>query len=601
MSNSIVHYLNYGYRQIELTKNGVTFDILIKLTLILVSLLLVLVAILSITWRFEHDLPIMLYMAFLINQLDYVPYRDIFDMNTPGTHFAYCLIGRLSGYTNLGVRSVDLSLLATILVMNWLWMKRLGGKVAWCGSVLFGLLYLGFGPPMSLQREFLLLLPIIVGIYLYNRLENRNVTIRNLAVGFSFGIAATIKPHAAIGLLPLLTLEFLNCRQNNTGVLFTSGRFLKQSALPAAIGFAVPALGVFLYLWTKGATTHFLDIAQNYWPLYASLTGGHKTVFGMSRVEHLILNYRTLGGFGVWMASAAVASYLSLYDSELTDSQKRQVILLIMLTFCYSIYPVFAGQFWGYHWLLFLYFVVQLSSICLIARPKNTMTSKRLLPVIVLAFVVCAMLPLSFFKVVLLRRELSPPKHGRVDEIVSYLIKAVQPGDTVQPLDWVGGAIHAMLMAQAKIATPFVYDFHFYHHISNDYIQRLREEFILDMDTLKPRHIIQVVAPNKPWVTGVDTTREFKELQSLLDNNYQIAFQGDGFVIHELRRVHAADDTGWAKDDALRKNCFGHRRAKHSLVPRFSQSLTLTTPRGPNRAARNYPALLGSDRVVSSN
>ena len=89
-----------------------------------------------------------------------------------------------------------------------------------------------------------------------------------------------------------------------------------------------------------------------------------------------------------------------------------------------------------------------------------------------------------------------------------------------------------MLIAEAKLATRFMYDYHFYHDVSNPYIQGLRETFIKELETAQPRYIIQVIE-NKPWVSGVDTTREFPELEELLTENYSLAFEGDGYIILE--------------------------------------------------------------------
>src|ERR1041384_5050785 len=98
---------------------------LLKLMLIALSIFLVLMGILSLSWRFQHDSPIMFYIAFLIDRFGYVPYRAIFDMNMPGTYFAYFIIGKLFGYSDLGVRYADLLILIAMLIVNWLWMRKI--------------------------------------------------------------------------------------------------------------------------------------------------------------------------------------------------------------------------------------------------------------------------------------------------------------------------------------------------------------------------------------------------------------------------------------------------------------------------------------------
>ena len=92
------------------------------------------------------------------------------------------------------------------------------------------------------------------------------------------------------------------------------------------------------------------------------------------------------------------------------------------------------------------------------------------------------------------------PKNGRVDEIAVWLDTNLEKGDLVQPLDWVeGGSIHAMLLANAKLATKYMYDYHFYHHISRDYIQKLRDDFIEELKKSNPRYLISIIEPIKTW------------------------------------------------------------------------------------------------------
>src|SRR3989304_6861094 len=88
----------------------------------------------SLAWRYQHDTAIMLYIAFAMDRFSLVPYRDILDINFPGTHYAYYLIGKLFGYSDRGIRAADLLTLTAILGVNWMWMKRISARAAWCGS-----------------------------------------------------------------------------------------------------------------------------------------------------------------------------------------------------------------------------------------------------------------------------------------------------------------------------------------------------------------------------------------------------------------------------------------------------------------------------------
>ena len=91
-----------------------------------------------------------------------------------------------------------------------------------------------------------------------------------------------------------------------------------------------------------------------------------------------------------------------------------------------------------------------------------------------------------------------------------------------------------MLETRTPIATPYVFDFCFYHHVSNPYIQSLRVDFVHQLQSASPRYIVEVTAIDKPWVSGEDTTREFPELRAFLMDNYSVTMDRNDYIIYEL-------------------------------------------------------------------
>ncbi len=123
----------------------------------------------------------------------------------------------------------------------------------------------------------------------------------------------------------------------------------------------------------------------------------------------------------------------------------------------------------------------------------------------------------------------------RAEDIARYLKENLKEGDTVQPLDWTGGALLAMLETRAPIATPFVFDFYFYHDISTPYIQGLRVDFLSELQEAHPRFIVEITAGDKPWLSGEDTTRDFPKLRTFLNEKYSITIQEEDYVIYERK------------------------------------------------------------------
>jgi hypothetical protein len=282
----------------------------------------------------------------------------------------------------------------------------------------------------------------------------------------------------------------------------------------------------------------FLSIATDYWPLYAQIDGQLRVNTGAARWLFILDQIWRLGGNGLWLIPALIGVYLH---------RNRQSYLLASLALCYAIYPALSGQFFPYHYLPFLYFIILLSSLTLstntlpvpsypsllISRSLSLIT--RYSSLVLLFVILLTIRPSSTF----IRQLQGKPivtSTDRAIEITGYLEKNLEAGDTVQPLDWTGGTLLAMLKTRAHIATPYVFDFYFYHHISSAYIQSLRTDFMKDLQESRPRFIVRVTAIDKPWVSGPDTSRElFPELRTFLDENYSITIQKDDYVIYERR------------------------------------------------------------------
>jgi hypothetical protein len=302
------------------------------------------------------------------------------------------------------------------------------------------------------------------------------------------------------------------------------------SILPAATGFLIPVSAVIAWLGFAGALTSFITIASNYWPLYSQVNGQMEVTAGTARMSLLLNQFLRLGGNGLWLIPAVIGIYFN---------QNKRTYLLASFALCYSIYPAFSGQFFPYHYIPFIYFIILLASLTfypstgLGQRLRPSTFSSFILHLLSFILILFLLLPSTTF----LRQLEGKPiatSTDRAVEIANFLDRKLKDGDTVQPLDWTGGALLAMLETRARIATPYVFDFYFYHHVSHPYIQGLRTDFMNDLQIASPRFIIEVTAIDKPWITGPDTSREFPELRAFLDQNYFIAIQKDDYTIYEF-------------------------------------------------------------------
>jgi hypothetical protein len=475
-------------------------------TALYITQLLFLLAKSSLSWGYVHDSPLMVYAAYLIDQ-GAVPYRDIFDMNTPGTYFFMWLMGKMFGWDNAAFRLFDLISLGIVTVCSGVALRRFGFLTAVIGPVSFALWYLGLGPQMSLQREYIGLVPLAIILVVLSLNINRQL--QSVLVGFSCGIMVLVKPQFILFSGPTVV-----------ALLLTDG-FSWRTALERSIIFLssllLPVLAALLYLWHSGGLEAFIGIASHYWSLYAHLSGSHQTVDSAQKLSNIVVNLkRNINQF------ILVWAILGLVFIENCRQQQAFGWLLASLLILSFIYPSIGGQFWQYHWLPFFFMACMTASLC----ASGVLTWQVGTGMAKITFLVLLFISLEPAQIASKRNEAPMSyKNGAPEKIRRFLSENLKLGDTVQPLDWTSGAVHGMLLAKARLATRFMYDFHFYHHVSTPYIQALRDEFINQLTAAKPRFIIQMRGENKPWPGGKDCSRSFPELDQLLNADYHVVIK----------------------------------------------------------------------------
>jgi hypothetical protein len=487
-------------------------------------------ALLSLRWGMLHDAPLLMYIALLIDRFGALPYRDIYDQNMPAAFAFYVLVGRIFGYGDLGFRLADLCVLALIGACTWCWGRPMGARYGLVAALLFALIYLSYGAALSLQRDIVLLLPVAGA--LAASVSALPGGWRFLLAGLLFGLAAAIKPHAAIGFPPLLLFLLA---EEAAALPRPRRRPLAAAAGLALLGLVIPAAATVAYLAAAGVLDDFLAMALNYLPLFARLTGLHQTIAGPERVRYLFEGYLAVGGHQLWVGAGLVGAAVALRWGRLNPSQRRQVLLMLGLALCYSFYPLFQGRFWDYHFLPLLYTLALLAALCALPQPGQARLLGHLAPLALLVAVIgLRVAPAEELSYQITGHPLPPFKAGRVEQIAGFLSERVRPGETVQPLDWTGGALHAMLIAGVPAATPFIYDFQFYHHVREPYIQGLRQRFIAELEAARPRFILDI-NDISTIISGADAASSFPELEAVLAREYVPVLEGDSYVIYERR------------------------------------------------------------------
>ena len=239
-------------------------------------------AVTSLRWPLVGDAALMHYVVFLQGR-GLVPYRDIVDINLPGTYLFEGLGMRLLGGGALAWRVYDLLLL---VAAGWA-MVLLDGRRQWAAGLLaagmFALIHLQDGMAQTGQRDLLiavLLLWSYVALFAALRVARHGAWLAGISA-FLIGTTLTIKPaYLPLGLLLLLLVA-------------GSGRM--KAALFWLGGLLLPAAGFAAWLIRIGALRAFLAMARDLVPLHAAM--------GRKPLAYL-LNHAfapVMGLCGVWL------------------------------------------------------------------------------------------------------------------------------------------------------------------------------------------------------------------------------------------------------------------------------------------------------------
>ncbi len=503
--------------------NARTLDTtVVKRLVCLVAGLAVLVcAVCSLRWRAVHDVPIMMYTARLMTESHLIPYRDFFDMNLPGTYWMMGLLVEFFGCSDLAVRFFDLLLLGCVLALTYVGLRRWGREAAALGVCLVALRYLSGTWRFSLQREYLALLPLSAALAWMARPLPCSWK-GGALLGVLFAWMALIKPQLVVFALPVILFACVE-RQG--------WKRLAVFGFSLAAGFLIPISGSVVWLIWYGAWRPFLEMATEYWPLYGQMSGMHEVLAGATRWRYIM---HGAGGV-LWSWSPVLACAGFLFWAGAGRASRQWFLYYGSLIVCSMVLPCFSGQFWEYHNIPFYYVTLCVAALAFVepARErKQTFLTWSGVGWGSLLVVVCAGIALPrACREAFGRGVVEIEKQSVPDEVACYLRAHLALGDRVQPLDWTGGAVHGMLMANALPATRFLYDFHFYHHVNTPFIQRIRREFMNELVAAPPRFLVDTMGQLRPH--GEGTSEAFAELERWQTENYHVAEAKNGYRIWE--------------------------------------------------------------------
>ncbi len=494
------------------------------------GLLLLTLAVHSLAWEYEHDTPLLQYCGYLMQHFHWVPYRDFFETSMPGVLLFHAALVTVFGTGNTGFMIADHLLLAVLLLTSFVWLRELSLSAAWLFVGWYGVFYLASGPWLLLQRDWLALLPASLAFALLARSCSPAVgaQLRDASlIGVLAGIAAIIKPHLALGFVPIVCMMPW-VRAADAEPRGERWRKLCAVVALAALGGTLPVVASLAWLAHAGALTAFASMVRDYLPLHLQQSGAHVFLAPAAHARYLLVHALYLGGLAPLLACAAVGGML--VDRQLGEERRKQLLFrcVCAVLAIYALVPVLAGQFWDYHYQPFQYWLIALLSLLALPLLRGRA-----------AVSACAALLLTGCWLYSARHSHTfaarPAKGGLVAAMASTLERYVPPGAPVQPLDWTSGAVHALLRTGHPLGTQFLYDYHFYHHVATPYIQSLRGRFLAELVERRVSFILEVRRPYKDVVSGVGTSDRFDALTRLLEERYETLYETPGYRLLRLK------------------------------------------------------------------
>jgi len=497
--------------------------------IIFLTVMFVVELIQSFKTQMHGDSEYLHYMAYLINEHGFIPYKDLFEINMPGTYLFHIIIGKLFGYSEFALRMLNTIWLLILFVVTWFIMKPFGIIPALASSLLFGLIFLGFGPSMALERDAIAILPIALAVLIAIKSQQKYLNLTYFVIGVLFAFTALIKPFLAIGFPIIIAFmctnsdSYLRTLKNHIKPCIYRGFFI-------LIGFMITLSIPFLWLWYIGALNSFLEMYISYVPLYLQIPGNREFNGTFLNSMYTLYTFTTFQGFGVLFAISMFGVYLVHTLSNSKDLKKLSILLLSLSIF-YSLYVLVSGKLWNYYWLPYIYFVSLGTSIVLFLPSKN-IGYLKIFPFF--AFIVATM-PIfhqqySLFTKIVTQSHTITHADIQEKEITNYLNKNLTSNDKVQTLGWDLPPLEAMLNAKAIPATKYIIKLQFFHHISNPYIQYLRKDFIEKMIQEMPKFIIDIHSFKS---LELDGPNQFPELKQFIKRHYVKDYIGNNFEIYK--------------------------------------------------------------------
>lgn len=486
---------------------------------------------LSLNHPINADLAMLHYSGWLMNEKDFVLYRDIFEINFPAPFLLHQLLGKLVGYDAPALRAVDIFAFGLLGFISWKILQPVSRTSAVAAPCLFAVFYWVNGGEFILEREFIGLIAASSAFLIATSCQKNLLTCSTLT-GISSGLAISIKPNFFV-MLPALFIILWHRKHlaDNKAIASSAWKLLVALLFTSGVVSAVP----FFWISCKGGMDAFIHIYKTFLPIYTRCR--YDLWHYNSDAERTAMLISNFLKFARLSLSFAVPGLVWAWFCSEENTQARQRILhLALMVFAFIWYELIAGKFWLSHLLPTIYWSALGFSLLLIPTGTSARIWRQLTGLIAVG--VFAYFSFLFSQLSLMQmkaaHDTAQNTVSRSQQIADYLKQHLQPGDTVQTLDMAGDGQAALLAARATSASRHLIDVPLYMEPDSADTQALRQELV---DTLQQKPAAYIVyIQNFLHPGGGNRLREFKALNRIVETDYEIGLDGgDNFTVYRRR------------------------------------------------------------------
>jgi hypothetical protein len=222
-------------------------------------------------WPLVGDASLIHYIALLVER-GWSPYRDLGDMNMPGSYLIEMAAMRVFGLGDLAWRIFDFTLMAAASAAFFVIARRKAAGSGWLSALfassLFILVHGRDGLAEGGQRDLTMAVCLLLATAFLFVAVRRNWLYAVAAFGLFSGVALTIKPPALLLTLAQLALAVIALRQRDRS------QSHRRYIAAAFAGYLVAPTIALVFLLRERAFTAFIKGFDGIVPYYASL--GHR-------------------------------------------------------------------------------------------------------------------------------------------------------------------------------------------------------------------------------------------------------------------------------------------------------------------------------------